>query len=233
MREKGDTSTALTRLHEAQAISPDSALIISELATTFEKMGQTDKALEQWRRIFDMGESAGIFYQAADAKLKAGEVAVQASAKHDANESSGIQPGSVLGLGAISTVEQSDPASLKKLILKVPLKARSNSSIEVKDVIIQVFFYDLLGGESIVQTNANVASRWSTPPPDWKDDDIEVLEVDYAQPLKSDKPAETRTYFGYVVRVYYKGELQDWRSDQDKLRAKYPPPLTLASDQAP
>lgn len=235
LRERGDTSTALTHLREAQTISPDSALIISELATTFEKMGQTDKSLEQWRRIFDMGESAGIYYQAADAKLKAGEATAQPPAKRDPGEMSGIQPGSLLGLGSITLAEQSDPNAAKKFVLKIPLKARPNASIEVKDVVIQVFFYDMIDGTSIVQTNANVSSRWSTLPADWRDDDVEVLEVDYAQPLpnaKSGKPAENRAYFGYVVRIYYRGELQDWRADQDKLRAKFPPPLTLSTDQA-
>jgi len=230
LRENGDTSTALTRLREAQAMSPDSALVISELATTFEKMGQTDKALEQWRRIYDMGESAGIYYQAADAKLKMSEAASRTTVKE--SDTSGIQPGSVLGLGSITAVEQAESGSLKKFVLKIPLKARPNSSIEVKDVVIQVFFYDLIDNTTIVQTNANVSSRWSTLPADWKDDDVEILEVEYAQPQpKAGKTAENRNYFGYVVRVYYKGELQDWRADQDKLRAKFPPPLTLSPDQ--
>lgn len=229
LRENGDTSTALTRLREAQAISPDSALVISELATTFEKMGQTDKAMEQWRRIYDMGESAGIYYQAADAKLKTADTPAQPYVKPEMN---GIQPGSVLGLGEMATVDLADPVAQKKILLKIPLKARPGSSIEVKDVVIQVFFYDMLDGTTIVQTNANVSSRWSTLPADWKDADAEILEVEYTQPLKTPRPTENRAYYGYVVRVYYKGELQDWRADQDKLRAKFPPPLTLASDQA-
>lgn len=231
VRENGDTSTALTLLREALALAPNSALIISELATTFEKMGQDDKALEQWRRIFDMGESAGIYYQAADAKLKASEAATQAMVKHGGSDLSGIQPGSTLGLGEMTIADQTEPGGPKKFMLKIPLKARPNSDIEVKDVVIQVFFYDMLDGANIVQTNANVSSRWITLPADWKDDDIEILEVDYGQPLpKPGKPAENRTYFGYVVRVYYKGELQDWRADQEKLRAQYPPPLTLPTD---
>ena len=60
LRERGDTSTALTRLREAQAIFPNQAIVISELAITYEKMGLTDKAMEEWRSIYEMGESAGI-----------------------------------------------------------------------------------------------------------------------------------------------------------------------------
>ena len=51
LRDRGDMSTALTRLREAMALSPDNPAIISEMATTYEKMGMKEKALEQWRRI--------------------------------------------------------------------------------------------------------------------------------------------------------------------------------------
>lgn len=236
LRERGDTGTAITRLREAMNIAPSSALIISELATTFEKMGQDQKALEQWRRIYDMGESAGIYYSAADAKLKNIEMAARVASvpKPDGSrDSTGIQPGSVLGLVNLEAVEQSDPEAQKKFTLKIPLKARPNTRIEVSDVVIQVFFYDQTQDGSIVQTNANVASHWSTLPADWSDDEIEILEVEYTQP-RPDKPNETRVYYGYVTRVYYKKELQDMRAEPVALLKKYPPPLTLqTASEAP
>jgi tetratricopeptide (TPR) repeat protein len=235
LRERGDTSTAITKLREGLNIAPDSPLLISELATTYEKMGLDQKALEQWRRIYDLGESAGIFYAAADAKLKnnelsthpAGSPAAQGSASQDGM---GIQPGSVLGLVNPQIVEQSDPAAQKKFTLKIPLRSKPNTRIEVSDVVIQVFFYDQLSDGSIVQTNANVSSHWSTLPADWLEDDIEILEVDYTQPkVDSAKTGEDRRYYGYVVRVYYKKDLQDMRADPVALLRKYPPPLTIQS----
>lgn len=237
LRERGDTSTAITRLREALAISPSNALALSELAVTFEKMGLTDKALEQWRHIYDLGESAGIYYQAADAKLKNNDLSSHAASSTGdaAKESTGLQPGSVLGLVNLSTVERPDSAEgQKKFTLKVPIRARQGATIDVNEVVIQVFFYDQLDDGSIVQTNANVSSHWSTLPADWKDDDIEILEVNYSQP-KPDaaKTNENRRYYGYVVRIYYKKELQDVRAEPIALLKKYPPPLMLqAGDTA-
>jgi hypothetical protein len=43
---------------------------------------------------------------------------------------------------------------------------------------------------------------------------------------------ENRSYFGYVVRVYYKGDLQDMRADPVKLLNQYPPPLTLPNEDS-
>lgn len=236
LRERGDTSTALTRLREAQTITPNQALVISELAITYEKMGLTDKAMEQWRRIYEMGESAGIYFSAADAKLKAVEAQAQAAsappAPAPAKEMDGIQPGSQLGLGEMSLEEQADPTASRKFSLKIPIKARPNSKIDVADVVIQVFFYDMLDNKDVVQTNATVNYRWSTTPPTWQEDDIEILNVEYLQSqpdARARKAAEERKYFGYVVRVYYKKELQDMRADPVKLLKQYPPPLTLDS----
>lgn len=239
LRERGDTSTAITRLREALAIAPQNTLLISELAMTYEKMGVTDKALEQWRRIYDLGESAGIYYQAADAKLKSSERTGLRAGTDPADASSGdntgIQPGSVLGLGGINLVDAVDPNAAKKFTLKIPLKSRPNMQIDVSDVVIQVFFYDSLPDDSIVQTSANVSSQWSTLPADWGEDDIEILEVNYNQPKggagrsAAEGGEGNRRYYGYIVRIYYKRELQDMRAEPITLLKRFPPPLTISS----
>ncbi len=225
LRERGDTSTALTRLREAQAISPRSALVTSEIAITFEKMGLVDKAYEQWRKIYDLGESAGVYFTAAKAKL--GEGGSQAAPL--ARVLNGIQPGMSLGIGTIEQTEQPDENALQRFMLRIPLKARPAIDIDVRDVVIQVYFHDIIGGQDIVQTNANVRSHWSTLPADWSDDDIEILEVEYIQPKPAagEEAVETREYYGYIVRLYYKGSLEDVRAKPVNLLKQYPPPTTL------
>lgn len=232
LRDRGDMSTALTRLREAQALSPDNSYIISEMAVTYEKMGMKDKAMEQWRRIYDMGESAGIYYSAADAKLKNGEAQPKPGADGSRKDAEGFQPGSTLALIDISKVDSPDEPD-RKFVLKVPLKTRAGSKIVVHDVAVQVLFYDQVDDGSIVQTNANITNRWSTLPSAWNDTDIQILEVEYsaaALNAKARQP-ENRKYFGYIVRVYYKGDLQDIRAEPVKLLKQYPPPLTLSTEE--
>lgn len=228
LRERGDTTTALTRLREAQTLAADSALIISEMAVTYEKMGLADKAAEQWRRIFNMGETAGIYYSAAEAKLKSHD-AGPGLAQKDAD---GFQPGSQLSLLDISSADAADLPGKKAV--RIPLRARKNAKIDVRDVVIQVYFYDLVDDQSVVQTNANVSSHWSTLPADWADDEIEVLEVDYSPQTADSRQnlrPDNRKFFGYVVRVYYKNELQDMRAEPVKLLRQFPPPLILQADE--
>ncbi len=234
LRQRGDMSTAIIRLREALAISPKSPQIMTELATTYEKMSLDDKALEQWRAIYDMGDSTGIYYQLADAKLKAAEAgppsepAATPAGAPGADEN-GFQQGSVLALVNLSTDEKPETSEgYKRFTLKIPVKRRPDTKIDVSGVVIQVFFYDQLGDQSIVRTNANVSSHWSSLPADWVSEDMEVLEVDYTQaPPEPGKIEEGRHYYGYIVCVYYNKGLQDEASDPVSLIKTYPPPLAL------
>ncbi len=237
-RTRGDTSSALVKLREAQALEADQPLVIAEMGSTYELMALGDKAAEQWRRLVALGERAGALAELARMKLDPGP----ASANRDftgplpggtpgETPADALQPGSTLGLMEIQSAEENDPVSKKSVNLKIGLKARPGSEIDVRDVVIQVFFYDRLDGEHIVQTNAQVSSKWITPPADWRDDGIEILQVGYRQPLKRDEemlPEEaSREYHGYIVRVYYKDELEDVRAEPISLLTLFPPALEV------
>lgn len=238
-REKGDMATALTRFREAQVIDPSQAQAPGEIALTFEKMGLADKAAEQWRRIYEMGEKAGSFFIAADARLKQSQaLALMAAQKQTPPASSGTPVSSTnasasLGIGEVSLQDVADPSVQKKFVLSVPLKARPGVRVDVRDVVIHVLFYDIVDGRSIVQTNANVNSRWASAPPDWAEGDTETLEVEYSQPLSDPRETrrEDRKFFGYIVRLYYKSALQDNRAEPLRLAAQFVAPQTLENSQ--
>jgi hypothetical protein len=80
----------------------------------------------------------------------------------------------------------------------------------MSNLVIKVLFFDLVDGETVSPTIATVNSRWMLPPVDWRDGDTEELAVEYRLPkptADASKP-EDRKYFGYLVRVYYKDQLQ-------------------------
>ena len=68
LRERNDTSTAITKFREAAAIDPKSPVPFAELAGTYEKMGMGEKAAENYGKIIEMGPSAGPYYPLAEAK---------------------------------------------------------------------------------------------------------------------------------------------------------------------
>ena len=230
-RERGDMSNALGRFRDAYAIDPRSPEAIAEMAMTYEKMGLPDKAAENWKRIFDMGETAGVYFAAAEAKMRAAVLTtrdqVEQPTESSAQSGGGTVASATFGIGAIETEEIQDPKSLRHLVVKVPIEQRIKTKVSVKELTVQVLFYELLDDKPLRHT-ATVSSKWSTSPVDWREDESEMLEVDYLQPLPDvrDPKQEVRKYYGYIVRVYYKDQLQSVRADPTKLLNLFPPPFT-------
>ncbi len=235
LRDRGDTGSAFTKLREAQALQPANPKAISEIAMTYEKVGAGEKAAELWKKILQMGEGTGTYYVAADARLKQSQALAMMAAQGQAGANSAptvANPNATLAVDAITTHETSDPAAARKFQLRVPLKLRLPGQIDVRDVAVHVHFYDVIDGKTLVQTSANVNYRWASPPLDWADENYETLEVEYTQPKADPREVgrEDRKYFGYIVRVYYKSELQDTRAEPIRLAAQFTAPQTLEKD---
>src|SRR5438045_7429394 len=70
LRDRGDTTNAIERLKEALDSEPNNAAVLSELAKTYDLMQLYDRANEIWRKLQEMGPSAGAAYELADRRLK-------------------------------------------------------------------------------------------------------------------------------------------------------------------
>src|SRR5215510_6102878 len=72
LRDRGDTTSAIERLQEALDSEPNNAAVLAELAKTYELTHLYDHANEMWRKLQEMGPSAGAAYELADRRLKLG-----------------------------------------------------------------------------------------------------------------------------------------------------------------
>jgi hypothetical protein len=72
LRDRGDTTSAIERLQEALDSEPNNAAVLAELAKTYDLMRLYDRANEMWRKLQEMGPSAGPAYELADRRLKLG-----------------------------------------------------------------------------------------------------------------------------------------------------------------
>ena len=237
-RERGDMSNSLARFREAYELDPRNPEAIAEIAVTFEKMGLPDRAAEHWRRVYDMGESAGVYFSAAQAKMREAVMATRegvAPPAHSTVQSGGGTAASAtFAIGAIESEDLDDPKSARHFVLRVPVEQRIKTKVRVGDIFIQVLFYDLVDDKPI-RTSADVSHKWSTMPMDFPENESEVLEVEYNLPLPEARDAkrENRKYYGYIVRAYYKEELQATRSEPQVLGQKFPASQTLEKDAAP
>lgn len=228
LRNAGDTAGALVKLREAGGLAPENPLPIAEMAYTYEKMSLPDKAAAEWRRILKIGESAGVYYSAAKSKLdvalSAARISVGGAQDVGVTEVGTFPEGKSLALGRVTAVDDKG-AKGKHFTLSIPIRAKDGAVKNPRnEVVTHVRFYDQINNKEIVGTTANVSYRFSQPPADWQDGGIETLEVDYdlSQTGREDPSGENRRYYGYIVRIYFKGVLQATFAEPANLVQKFP-----------
>ena len=72
LRDRGDATSSIERLQEALDSEPNNAVVLAELAKTYDLMQLHDRANDVWRKLQEMGPSAGAAYELADQRLKLG-----------------------------------------------------------------------------------------------------------------------------------------------------------------
>src|ERR1700736_6136464 len=72
LRDKGDTTNALARLQDASQRDPKNANVLAEMAMIYESIQLYERSNESWKKIMEIGPSAGPLYELADMKLKTG-----------------------------------------------------------------------------------------------------------------------------------------------------------------
>ena len=206
-RDSGDTVSALARLQDAATRDPKNAEVLAEMAMIYETIQNFDRSADTWKRVQQIGPSAGPLYELADMKLKRGvpaapdsttgsaldvgkpPTALDASSVRSTGE--GIPGSSTLGITEVTASETPDPDSETNLMLRIAVKKRPNAVIDHTKVKIQVFFYDTVGDNDIKLTDADVSYEWLTPNHDWADSNSETLAVTYIRQKSKAKSAES------------------------------------------
>lgn len=196
LRDKGDTTNALARLQDAAQRDPKNANVLAEMAMIYESIQLYERSNETWKKIMEIGPSAGPLYELADMKLKTGAnppattpantttgPGLAGTSPLDAgttrNDADGIPDGSTFGITEVTATDTPDPDADTNMKLKISVKARPNTPIDHTKVKIQVFFYDTVDNKEVVLTDADVSYEWVTPRHDWKDTNPEILAVTY------------------------------------------------------
>ena len=198
LRDRGDMTNALARLHEASERDPNNATVLEETAKTYESMQLFDRSNETWRKLQELGPSAGPAYELADRRLKLGVPASTAgsglaNATLDTaagNDVGGSPEGSILGISEVKTIETPDPDAETNLKLQIGVKKQPTAAIDHTKVKIQVFFYDTVDNKDVKLTDADVNYEWLTPKHDWTDTNPEILSVSYLRPKNKGIPSE-------------------------------------------
>jgi hypothetical protein len=211
LRAAGDTGSAIPPLLEATRLNPSGPEGLHELAVTYEKAGYQEKANTLWAALLALGPAAEPFLAAAKSRFPSPQPA---------------EPGQLLCIDAPLLTR--DPENPANGTLHIPIRRKSQARVEVGSVRVEIRLYDVLPGNKIELTEADIHSRWASFPPEWVDRATEILEAEFRVPPPAPKTAaeQKRKFFGYVIRLYYKDLLQETRADPpdltEQLSASHP-----------
>jgi tetratricopeptide (TPR) repeat protein len=138
LRDRGDTTNALARFEEALESEPSNVMVLEEIAKTYDSMQLYDKSNEVWRKLHDIGPSAGQAYELADQRLKLGVSTPAATdpgmarASLDAashRDLGGNPEGAVMGITEVKATETPDPDAETNLALRIGIKKQTDATV--------------------------------------------------------------------------------------------------------
>ena len=138
-----------------------------------------------------------------------------------------VSQNSILSITETTLSETTDPNAQTHLTLKVGVKPRPGTQ-NGHVVRIKVDFYDRTKDNKMKPTNARTSYSWLTASGDWADATPKFLAATYVRPKTQSPSADGRKYGGFIVRVYFDGQLQDARAMPPELLTLFPAPDQLA-----
>lgn len=133
----------------------------------------------------------------------------------------GASQNSILAITETTLSETTDPGAQTHLTLKIGVKPRPGTP-NGHVVKIVVSFYDLTKDKKMKPTDARVGYDWLTPTNDWADATPKFLVATYVRPKTQRPSIDERRYGGFVVRIYFDGQLQDSRANPPDLLTQFP-----------
>jgi len=138
----------------------------------------------------------------------------------------GVSQNSILAITETTLSKITDPNALSHLTLKVGVKPRPGTQNGHARIIVS--FYDRTKDNKMNLTDARTSYSWLNASEDWTDATPKFLVATYVRPKTQSRSAGGREYGGFIVRVYFDGQLQDARAMPPELLRLFPAPDQLA-----
>jgi eukaryotic-like serine/threonine-protein kinase len=258
-REKGNFAEAIALYTKAQE---EQRFPSSGLSITYARMGQQaeakrilDQLLQERQTRYVSAQTIAAVYVAFGEKEEAFRWLERAAAEHCGTlqwiaflpefgalrsdvrfpqflRRIGVAHGSILAITETTVVETKDPNAQTHLSLRIGVKPRPNTQ-NGHVVRLAVSFYDRTKDNKIKPTDARVGYDWITARRDWTDATPKFLAATYVRPKTQAPSPDGRQYGGFIVRVYFDGQLQDVRATPPELLTLFPAPDQLASPPNP
>lgn len=207
-RQFNDVIFAKAKLLEAQRLDPKHPEVLRELGLLYEAVNDWGAAKQTWQDLRSLGEAAGALGLFARDRLLDIERRETQLAMERQSRTRQTLPRDL----TISQVEpQQDQPGFKSLRITVAANL-AQGSVAVRDVKFQIYFFEADDEKIYPVPGESVRYHFLTVPVNWAGGEPEQLAVRVG-PFS----APPLGYYGYLVRVYHRGQLQDEVSEPPQL----------------
>jgi TolB-like protein/cytochrome c-type biogenesis protein CcmH/NrfG len=216
MGRQSDAQNILAQLLQARENRYVSAPLI---AAVFVALGDKEAAFRWLERAY--AEHSGVLqwiaflpeFRALHSDARFPQLLRRISASQDA----------ILTITETTLSETVDPNAESHFTLKIGVKSRLRTQNGQLARFV-VSFYDQTKDKKLRPTTARTSYSWLTGSPDWMDPAPKFLAATYVRPRMQSSSADARRYGGFIVRVYFDGQLQDTRATPPELLTSFPDP---------
>lgn len=187
-----------------QVIAPDSLESYKERARLFELRGQVEAAMDQWAQVMRRSAGSEAYVEAVAERIRLGQSERLAAVVRHIRISSISQDKFQAG-------DTFDEMRILNIALAPDL---ADQALDSSAVEIQVSFYDEdLKSRRVDPSRAMPALASLRPDPPWLPGEQKMINATYVVPkgLREREARDGRKsiFYGYIVRVFYRGQLQD------------------------
>lgn len=202
----GDMRRCILSFEEAALIAPNHPALLYYYGVAYDKLLNHEKAREYYTRVFNMGSSAGGYFERATRRLK-----------HGFDQPSDMR--GKISFGPYTHSHIADPGSGESVSMRLPIFVAPDTDLSPQDIFIHIQFFVLVNGRKIRYSPTDPVVMWENETQDWGDNEENIL-ISYDLPPLSREEQDAygeMTYYGFTAKLFYKGEPIDCISNPSAL----------------
>ena len=195
---EGDMRQCVLSLEQASALAPNHPAMLYYYGMAYDKLLNPHKARDYYKKLFQMREQAGKYFERAARRLTYGvEQAADLRGK--------------LSFGPYKVQHTYDAEQGERVSLLLPIMLAPGEEVRADEIYVRVQFFDLVNGRKVDFSREEPKAAWVHSVQTWEQCE-EDIEVTYTVPPSDAGELSAGgdvKYYGFVAKLYYKGEPLD------------------------
>lgn len=194
----GDIRLSILSFEQASALAPNHPAMLYYYGMAYDKLLNPNKARDYYKKLFAMHDRAGQYFERAARRL-----------------TYGVEQGDALrgklSFGPHKVQHTYDTEQGERVSLLLPVLLAPGEEIRADEVNLHVEFFDLVNGKKIDFAREEPAASWVNEVQNWHAGE-ENLVVNYNIPARDVSELAAGgdiKYYGFIAKLYYKGEPMD------------------------